>query len=114
MANELPIVQDFVRRRGDTKPFRFTVTNELNAGVDFSGYTMKLTADSNRAPVDSSSQVFQVDGVSNELGLLEFFPTVNDVDLIGTVYYDVQITDPAGTITTLSTGKVKFVQDITK
>lgn len=114
MANELPITQDFERRRGDTKPFRFTVTDELGTGIDFTGYTMRLTADTNKAPEDSATQVFQIMGSSDAAGELEFYPEAADVDLVGTVYYDTQITDPQGTITTLATGKIKFKQDITK
>lgn len=110
----LPIAQDLIRTRGDTKPFRWTVNDNTGAGQDLDGYTFKMTIASEKNPVDETTKIFSMTGSNDGVGALSFTPLVADVDLLGTYYYDVQMTDPDTLIYTLAKGKIKFNQDITK
>lgn len=98
--------------RGDTKPFKLTVTV---ASGDISGWTFTMSVDSRKNPDDGSTQVFQLAGVIVDApnGLVEFRPSVANTDLVGTYYYDMEAND--GTyIRTVEKGKITFTQDITK
>lgn len=110
----LPITANIERVRGDTKPFIFQIRNESNELVDLTGYSFILTVDSRRAPDDETTRIFNVSGVSNQTGIIRLIPTVDDVNLVGSYFYDAQFTDPAGLICTISRGRIRFTQDITK
>jgi len=109
-----PITADITRPRGDTTPIVFTITDPDGTLLLFEGFTFLLTVDPEKAPIDNTNNVFQVVGSSPESGKVQFVPAALDVDLIGTYYYDAQLTDPLGRVTTFAKGKMKFVQDITK
>lgn len=114
MSAELPITSDYTRRRGDTKPIKFTVKDEDGALVDMTGYSFVLTVDSTKEPADEVTKQFASTGSTPSTGIVSFPFATNDVDLLGTYYYDAQMTDPLGVVTTIAAGKIKFKQDITK
>ena len=110
----LPNTLDLNRKRGDTKPFRFTIKDESGADQALGGFTFRFTVNSAKKPTDQTTETFQIVGASTASGKFEFGPTAANVNLIGTYYYDAQIIDGAGDIYTVYEGKIKFTQDITK
>lgn len=112
--SSLPITLDIERRRGDTKPFAFTIKDADGADQTLTGFSFRFTCSAEKEPTDQTEEQFQIVGTSSGAGNFEFGPTVGDVDLVGTFYYDVQIVDGDGDIYTVYAGKLKFKQDITK
>jgi len=106
---------DITRKRGDTYA---DVINISSAGspLDVTGYTFLLTVDTQKAPSDTSTQVYQLTGTILDAvnGQVEFAPSAVQADQVGGFYYDVQMTDGAGRKRTVLAGKYKYVQDITK
>lgn len=60
--------------------------------------------------------VFQITATLTQAGdgEAEFEFTDYEADLVGTYWYDIQLTDAAGTVFTLAKGRLIFRQDITK
>lgn len=117
------------RRRADTKDVAIRLT-ETTAGVtapiaSAAGYSGLLTINTvkepnlNVSPV-TGQQVFQATGIPNSPatdGILRFdFSTFDASPEIApaSYFYDVQITDPAGKVSTPLIGKFVVKQDITK
>lgn len=110
------MMADITRRRGDTRViiFRFTVDG---VAMDLSGCTFVMTVDPEKSPEDATNNIFQLTGTPGTDGRVEFEMTEEQADITpGTYYYDVQITDADGKITTPedSCGRFKIIQDITK
>lgn len=108
---------DIQRRRGDTCADEFTLTLDGSA-VDLTGCTFVLTVDRRAAPNDTSTNLYQVEGVVSDpySGIITFSPTSQQVDRVGFFYYDVEMTDAAGKKRTITPVGAKYVfyQDITK
>lgn len=101
------------RFRGDTDPFVFNLTKD-GSPVNLTGSTFKLSVSTQQSP-ETPSYTFQIDGVVSSPcpGRVTFTPTLPDVDIVGSFYYDIQMT--TGTIVkTIVTGGLQMVQDITK
>lgn len=109
----LPVTKEIARKRGDTKPFRFTLKKN---GTDepLAGYSFVLTVNAEAKPVDATQQQFSIAGSNDSDGNFSFIPSTSEANLLGTFYYDVQMTTPVGLVYTLFQGKMKFTQDITK
>lgn len=109
-------VANLTRRRGDTYPIDLSVVDTEGSPVDITGATFKLTVSSEEAPTDTTGQLFQVAGsiVNAAAGTVTFAPSASNTDAVGTYYYDIEMTDDAGVITTLVTGEFILLQDITK
>jgi flagellar basal body rod protein FlgC len=75
-----------------------------------------MTLNSVRNPVDSATQVYQVTGVVTDpaTGEVYFSPTEEQADQAGFFYYDVQMTDSYGAITTLMKDVYFYSESITK
>lgn len=103
------------RIRGDTYADRFLVSVS-GAAVDLTGCSLKLTLNTVRNPEDTSTQVYQLDGIISlpSSGIVEFAPSTLQADQVGYFYYDIQMSDSNGIIRTLVTGMYEYVQDITK
>jgi hypothetical protein len=105
--------ENIKRTRGDTKDMLLYLKKD---GIPFPmvSFAAILSVSIDSAPTEAV-YVFQsvaiVDGV---LGTLTFPFTVDDVDYLGDFYYDVQVTDDLGKISTVLKGKLTFEQDITK
>lgn len=117
------------RRRADTKDItiRLTQTTDgVTAPIDnASGYSGLLTINTVKEPdlnvsPNTGVQIFQSAGVPNSPGsdaLITFdFSAFDSSPEVapGSYFYDVQITDPAGKVSTPLIGKFVVKQDITK
>lgn len=110
-------MSDVTRKRGDTRPERFVFTDQ-STGLPLSldGCTLLLTVDPSKEPADSSKNIMQLSGVIVDAvnGVVEFSPTALQADHVGKFFFDVQLTDAQGAISTLDDGKFVLKQDITK
>lgn len=107
------------RRRGDTYPIDILITQDLGAGpvaLDVSGCTFVLTVDTLKEPTDDTTHVCQLSGTitSASGGAVSFYPTADDMDHVGKLFYDVQMTDGAGKKRTVVKDTFSLKQDITK
>lgn len=102
------------RRRGDTYPIPITVKKN-KAGIDITGYSLKLTASTDDTG-DVLSKAFDVVGVIDDVstGKAHFPMAPADVDRVGTLYFDIQVTDNSGYIHTPVAGTMEFKNDYTK
>tara|TARA_R110002049_G_scaffold281333_1_gene460881 strand:+ start:41921 stop:42274 length:354 start_codon:yes stop_codon:yes gene_type:complete len=114
MADELPVTINFLRKRGDTKPFRFPITTAAGVAQSLAGFTLHMTANPEKDPTDDSAHSFVIVGAEDGTGTASFTPTPAQVDIVGSVYYDAQLIDGDDLIFTFAEGKIKFTQDITK
>ncbi len=108
---------DIVRRRGDTYADEFIIKSATTGQpIPIAGYQFKLTVDPEAAPANADNNLFQVDGqiIDALNGRVEFPPLADQVDHVGSYFYDVQMIDGAGRKRTVVAGKYKLVQDITK
>lgn len=103
------------RYRGDTHPIYLEIEDEGEA-LDISGYSFKLTVNSERNPTDTSNQLFSVDGtvVNGPGGLAKFVLSTDQADNVGRFYFDIQQTDTGGADRTIVRGDYISKQDITK
>ncbi len=113
------------RRRGDTKDVCIRLTSDGSAVASAAGYTGLLTINTIKEPdlvasPNTGSQIFQSVGVPNSpatdaLIVFDFTAFDSSPEITpGSYYYDVQVTDPAGKISTPLIGKFTVKQDITK
>ena len=108
---------DIVRKRGDTYPDTLVVTSRKTKNVvNLTGCTFVMTLSSTPNPVDDSTQIYQITGLVPDVltGEVEFAPTVEQANKVGYFYFDIQMTDSFGDITTLDSGTYTYIQDITK
>lgn len=119
------LLGDLDWRRGDSYTITLTIKDKSvtpSEAIDISGYSFKMTCNSEQDPTDETNQQFQVIGVVDpdqvtNKGKVSFTPTANDTDLAkATYFYDVEMTDGSGNIRTISPYKAKFKlnQDQTK
>lgn len=104
------------RVRGDTKPLRVKLTTD-GAPIDVASWSGRWTISTEKDPIGTANQQAQISGAPatpTTDGIIEFAPALLDVDLVGSFYYDVEVTDAAGKVLTILKGKVKFLQDISK
>lgn len=105
------------RFRGDTVPDVFFVKNATGQAIDISGYSFKLSLNPSKAPVDALAQIYQLVGtiVDGPAGKVTFAPTLLQSNQApGKYYYDVQMVDAGGLITTIALDSYTYHQDITK
>jgi len=105
-----------VRRRGDTKRIRVCVAG-LTSVPDITDATFRFTVNQRPYPVGAQTQVFQVLGdiIDGPGGIVEFpIESGNESIAAGFYYFDVEMTDPAGTVDTILFGWYHVKQDITK
>lgn len=107
------------RRRGDTKAFQFTI-DEDGADLDITGHTFLMTVNVDVDPTDPpvTPDEWQLTAslvAPNTDGKFKFQPSAPNMDLEpGVFFYDIQMTDPGGEITTVIAGTLTITQDITK
>ena len=104
---------DITRFRGDTDPIVFNIS-KTGKPVNLTGSVFTLSVSREQFPA-TASYTFQITGVSSSplTGQVTFTPILEQVDLLGTYFYDVQMTTGLA-IKTLVSGKIMFNQDITK
>jgi hypothetical protein len=110
---------DIVRKRGDTYPTIFVLTNKETRQpyADISdGYSFVLVVDPDPFPIGTTGNVFAstgevLDGATARVG----FPlSANDANNVGEYYYEAQMVDPSGYVRTFASGRYTFVQDLAK
>jgi hypothetical protein len=113
MADDLDAV------RGDTNLYDGTVTRD-GAPLPLDGCTLKLTVKRNELDVDADS-VFQlvagegitITNAANGLYAVEIEPALTLGLPERAFHYDVQLTEPAGRVTTIVTGLLRLAGDVT-
>lgn len=104
--------------RGDSRAKEFQIKDVNGVVVDISGFTFKLTCNTNRNPtVSDGTELFTLTGVITDAsdGRVAFAPTIVQTDQTpGTYYYDIQMVDAGGGIETLFKALLLIEQDITK
>jgi hypothetical protein len=111
------IVIDITRKRGDTKADVFSLTNpETWEPANLTGCSLRLVVDSRREPDDETTQEYEIVGVVEDplSGKVSFAPTLEQADLVGTYFYEVELTDAFGGVLTPVGGKYVYQQDIAK
>jgi len=102
--------------RGDDEAFKLTFTDSAGSAVDITGYTVWMTVKTNETDTDANAQIQKkVTSHTNASGgISQVDMTDDDTDIsIGTYYYDIQIKDGSGLITTILKAKFIVEQDIT-
>jgi len=113
------------RRRGDTKDIAIRLTQDGVVIPSAAGYSGILTVNTVKDPNPFSSpqigtQIFQANGIPNSPATdailrFDFSAFAGSPEVApGNYFYDIQITDPAGKISTPLIGKFVVKQDITK
>lgn len=109
---------DIKRPRGDTYADEFAITSEATGlAIDITGYSFVLTVDPSKTPANADNNLFSITGTITDAagGLVEFAPTVQQANQTpGAYWYDVQMTDAAGRIRTIDSGRYTITQDISK
>jgi len=103
--------------RGDSAARGFTIQDSAGVAIDITGFTFKLTVNSEKKPTDTVNQQFTITGVIivAASGTVSFSPLTTDTDITpGTYFYDIEQTDAGGKIATLIVGKCLIIQDISK
>lgn len=105
------------RTRGDTIPFTLTIKSNNNGQpVNITGCSFIMTVNSLSVPIDLSTQLYKLDGsiidVAN--GLVEFYPTDQNANIVGSFFYDVQITDSYGQVYTATKDRISYSESLIK
>lgn len=104
------------RKRGDTYPIVYTITDSAGVVVDITGFTYLLTVDPSEEPLDALGNLFQLTGTValGTDGKVSFTLSSGEADNIGDFFYDIQQTDGASALRTVVKSTWLFEQDITK
>lgn len=103
--------------RGDSDAKGFIIEDSLGVAVDITGFSFKLTVNTEKDPTDQVNEQFSITGVITDAtnGKVSFAPSTTDTDITPqTYFYDIEQTDGSGAIKTLIVAKALIVQDITK
>lgn len=103
--------------RGDSSAKGFIVQDSAGVAINITGFTFKLTVNSEKDPLNTDNQKFSIVGAITDavLGKVAFSPSVVNTDIDpGTYFYDIEQTDDGSAISTLIIGKCLIIQDITK
>lgn len=104
--------------RGDSDAKEFLITDAAGAALDISTWSMTMTVNSEKNPLNTDNQLFSLTGAfvtDGTDGRVAFVPTPTQTDVTPKRYfYDVQRTIGGGQVKTLMKGNARIVQDITK
>lgn len=102
------------RYRGDTFPFQFTV-RESGEVKDITDHTLLMSVQDEESPAADEDPLFTLTGTLTDPtnGVVTFAPTAEQMDLVGRYWYDVEMTDPDGLITTVVKGPLLLEHDLT-
>lgn len=108
-------MSNITRYRGDTYPIYVKVKNENSIPVDITDWTLVMSLCDTSSPT-VSDYVWQVTASVSEpeSGIAFFDFTDEQMNLLGTYYYDIQILDQASKKRTIKKGSLVFFQDINK
>ncbi len=104
--------------RGDSHTINLAITNGGTA-VNLTGYTVFFTVNASEAPADDTSAVIQKTVTSHSaptLGqtIISLAPADTSSLTPGTFWYDIQLKDPSGNVTSFDKDKFILVSDITR
>ncbi len=103
--------------RGDSDAKGFVIQDSDGVAIDITGFSFKLTVNTDRDPANQVNEQFTITGVIGVAtsGLVSFAPTISDTDITpGKYFYDVEQTDVSSRIKTVIKGRALIIQDITK
>ncbi len=103
--------------RGDSDAKGFIVQDSDGVAINITGFSFKLTVNSEKDPLTTDNQQFTVVGALTDAanGKVAFSPTAANTDIApATYFYDIEQTDTGAAISTLIIAKCLIVQDITK
>lgn len=106
-----------VRKRGDSYPNLLLVKSKAtNSPLNLTGCSFLLTVNPSKYPGDSLGNLFQLVGVLSAplQGTVSFPVSEEQSNHVGKWYFDVQMTDGAGLVRTVYSGRYVMQQDITK
>ena len=106
-----------VRSRGDTYGDEFLIRSAATGlPINLTGCSFLMTLDPEQAPATNTNNVFQLTGsvLDAATGSVEFAPSAGQADLVGSYFFDIQMTDAVGRKRTIKYGTYTFKQDITK
>ena len=83
---------------------------------DITGWSFRLTVSASQSPADTGAQMFSVTGTLTDApnGVVDFYPTTEQTDLVGLFYFDIEAYDADGHRRTWEMDQIVFRQDITK
>jgi len=118
MADDLygRLNQDIYVVRGDTKTQRITVKDSAGSAIDVTGYSAKLSVNTQDEPTDETNQLFEITGVltTPASGIIDFpLSAANAKQVPDEYYYDIQIVTDAGVVCTVAAGRWVVGSDIT-
>ena len=93
------------RTRGDTYGDGFVIVSATTGQpINITGYTFLLLLDTLKSPVGNATNIYQLAGVilNAAEGKVEFAPTAEQANLLGSYYYDIQMIDGTGRKRTIS------------
>lgn len=107
-------MSNITRHRGDDR----TITRTVRIGgvaQDITGWTFALTVNEEANPADTTNELGSVAGVLIDAanGQVGFDPTTTMVETVGRFYYDIEVVDANGKLSTVK-GLWVVLQDITK
>ncbi len=82
--------------RGDSNAKGFVRQDSDGIAIDVSGFSFKLTVNSEKDPADTTNQQFTIAGVLVDAvnGQISFAPSITDTDITpDTYFYDIEQTD---------------------
>jgi len=102
--------------RGDDKTWNLTFTDSNGTAINLTSATIFLTVKKNTSDADTSAVISKtVTAHTNPTGGISAL-TVTHTDsaiAIGNYYYDIQLVDSAGSVTTITNGSFTIKRDIT-
>lgn len=108
--------------RGDTVNIDLTITDKNGTAIDITGYKLFFTAKTNNDDSDDNALIKKDvtthldpdgdDGTSTGQSRITLSSTQTAVD-VGVFYYDVQMKDTSGNITTITVDRFRVKQEIT-
>jgi hypothetical protein len=105
------------RRRGDTYADVFVIKSKTTGEViPLAGCSFLMTLDSVNAPGSNVGNEYQLAGVVvlGSPDQVEFAPSPEQANRVGSYFYDIQMTDATGRIRTIVHDNYIYKQDITK
>ena len=114
-------MSEIIKHRGDTKPIVFQLweDKEAETKLDITDFTFKFTVNKKKDPVDGVDDP-EFSLVGNIIlpaidGRVRFLPSAVNMDLPpATYFFDFEVTDADGYISTEMLDKFKLSQDISK
>lgn len=107
------------RYRGDSTPDQISFVDSAGDALSVEGLTFRLSINSVEEPVDDTTQILQMTGLSSNpaTGIVQFSPSVAEASAlpIGLYFYDIQAYRNVGdVIQTIAKNTYTVLQDITK